>query len=75
VYDVERNSKWNENGYGNILNGVQKSVSKQRDYGFSVGGPIGKPGGNNKLFFFFSLEERPRTGGNVLERFRVPTAL
>ncbi len=75
VYDVERNSSWNENGKANILNGVAKSVSKQRDYGFSIGGPIGKPGGNNKLFFFFSHEMRPRTGGNNVERFRVPTAL
>ena len=67
VYDVERNSKWNENSKANILNGVPKSVSKQRDYGFSIGGPIGKPGGNNKLFFFFSHEdaaahERQRSG-------------
>ncbi len=26
------------------------------DWGYSIGGPIGKPGGRNKLFFFFSLE-------------------
>ena len=30
--------------------------------GFSIGGPIGKPGSaNNKLFFFYSHEFDPRT--------------
>ena len=61
-------------GY-NKQNGDPKAVSKQRDYGFSIGGPIGKPGGNNKLFFFYSHEMRPRTSGNAEQTFRVPTAL
>ena len=47
----------------------------ERDWGYSIGGPIGKPGGNNKLFFFYATEFRPRTGGNDVQRFRVPTAL
>ncbi len=46
--------------------------------GYTLGGPIGKPGGNNKLFFFYSHEYRPVTapinGGNPI-RIRVPTAL
>ncbi len=75
VYDVERNSSWNKNSWYNEQVGNPKAVSKQRDYGFSVGGPIGKPGGNNKLFFFYSHEMRPRTGGNAEQTFRVPTAL
>jgi hypothetical protein len=75
VYDIERNSAWNKNSWTNIQNGISKAVSKQRDYGFSIGGPIGKPGGNNKLFFFFSHEMRPRTSGNQEQTFRVPTAL
>ena len=36
----------------------------RRDWGYSIGGPVGKPGGNNKLFFFYSQEFAPRTGGN-----------
>ena len=48
----------------NNLNGDPKTVSKQRDWGYSIGGPIGKPGGNNKLFFFYTQEFQPRTGGN-----------
>jgi hypothetical protein len=75
VYDVERNSDWNANSKTNILNGLPKTISKQKDWGYSIGGPIGKPGGNNKLFFFNSVEFRPRTGGNDQQSFRVPTAL
>ena len=50
-------------------------MSKQRDIGFSIGGPIGKPGGHNKLFFFIRPEFRPRDAGQRQQTFRVPTAL
>lgn len=50
-------------------------VLRQRDWGYSIGGPVGKPGGVNKLFFFYTQEFEPRTGGNDVQRFRVPTAL
>ena len=50
-------------------------MPKERDWGYSIGGPVGKPGGNNKLFFFYSQEFAPRTGGNDVMRFRMPTAL
>ena len=62
VYDVERNSDWNANSKTNKLNGDPKTVAKEKDWGYSIGGPIGKPGGNNKLFFFYSQEFAPRTG-------------
>jgi len=75
VYDVERNSDWNSNSRTNILNGDPKTVLRQRDWGYSIGGPIGKPGGNNKLFFFYTQEFEPRTGGNDVTRYRVPTLL
>jgi hypothetical protein len=75
LYDVERNSDWNSNSRTNILNGDPKTVLRQRDWGYSIGGPIGKPGGNNKLFFFYTQEFEPRTGGNDVMRFRVPTLL
>ena len=48
VYDVERNSDWNSNSKVNKLNNDPKNVSKERDFGYSIGGPIGKPGGSNK---------------------------
>ena len=72
VYDVERNSDWNANSQANMLNGDPKTVLKEKDWGYSIGGPIGKPGGNNKLFFFYSQEFSPRTAGNDVQRFRVP---
>jgi Carboxypeptidase regulatory-like domain len=75
AYDVERNSNWNSNSHTNVLNGDPKTVSKQRDFGFSIGGPVGKPGGRNKLFFFFAQEVNPRSQGNDVVRFRFPTAL
>ncbi len=75
VYDVERNSDWNANSRTNMLNGDPKTVLRQREWGYSIGGPIGKPGHNNKLFFFYTQEFEPRTGGNDVTRFRVPTLL
>jgi hypothetical protein len=75
VYDVERNSDWNSNSKVNKLNGDPKPVTKERDWGYSIGGPIGRPGGNNKLFFFYAQEFSPRTAGNDVVRFRMPTAL
>ena len=75
LYDIERNSDWNANSWANIKNGDPKAVSKQRDWGYSLGGPMGKPGGANRLFFFYSHEYRPRKAGGDINRFRVPTAL
>ena len=75
LYDIERHSQWNKNSWTNIQNGTPKAKSDQRDWGYSIGGPIGKPGGDNKLFFFYSHEFRPRTSGNVEYLFRLPTAL
>ncbi len=75
VYDVERDSEWYANSKTNKLNGDPKTVLKEKDWGYSIGGPIGKPGGNNKLFFFYSQEFSPRTAGNNVVRYRMPTAL
>ena len=75
LYDVERNSDWNAISRTQLLNGDPKTVLRQRDWGYSIGGPVGKPGGVNKLFFFYTQEFEPRTGGNDVQRFRLPTAL
>ena len=75
IYDVERDSKWNSNSQTNILNGDPKPFQDERDYGFSIGGPVGKPGGANKLFFFFTQEMQPRTVGGDVTRYRMPTLL
>jgi Carboxypeptidase regulatory-like domain len=74
-YNVRRNSKWNANSKANNANGVPKPVSKAQDLGFSIGGPVGKPGGHNKLFFFYAEEFNPATAGGTQQTFRLPTAL
>ena len=62
----------------NKKNGDPKMKQSTKTLGYTLGGPVGKPGGNNKLFFFYSHEYRPVTaainGGNPI-RIRVPTAL
>jgi len=73
LYDVERDSDWNENTWANQKNSLPKTIQKERDWGYSVSGPVGKPGGANKLFFFYSHEYRPRESGRQVNRFRVPT--
>ncbi|MFO7302578.1 MAG: carboxypeptidase-like regulatory domain-containing protein [Acidobacteriota bacterium] len=78
VYDIETNSDWNSTPWVNQKNGDPKPESRTRTWGYSIGGPVGRPGGNNQLFFFYSHEYRPTTstinGGNPI-RLRVPTAL
>ena len=59
AYDIQTNSDWNANSWVNEKNGDPKPTDKRRRYGYSIGGPVGKPGGNNKLFFFYSHEYRP----------------
>jgi hypothetical protein len=77
-YQYKINSDWNENSWVNRENGDPKPINKRDIYGFSLGGPVGKPGGNNKLFFFYSHEFRPENlpinNGNPI-RLRLPTAL
>jgi hypothetical protein len=75
VYEYKRNSDWDTTSWVNQKNGDPKPVSKQDDWGFMIGGPVGKPGRDNKLFFFFAQEFRPRTAGGSITRFRVPTEL
>src|SRR5215831_17867513 len=76
-YDILGNSDWATNSWANVKNGDKKPQATAKTLGYSIGGPIGKPGGNNKLFFFYSHQFVPATtytnGGNVI-RLRVPTA-
>ena len=76
AYDIQGNSDWNTNSWVNTKNGDPKVNATAKTLGYSIGGPIGKPGGNNKLFFFYSHEYRPATtftnGGNPI-RLKLPT--
>jgi hypothetical protein len=75
VYDIQRHSRWNTNSWANTQNGIAQALSDQHDWGYTFGGPVGKPGGQNKLFFFYAHELRPRAEGGGTNRFRVPTLL
>jgi Carboxypeptidase regulatory-like domain len=78
AYDIQTNSDWDANSWVNEKNGDPKVKTSTKTLGYTIGGPVGRPGGNNKLFFFYSHEYRPVTaainGGNPI-RIRVPTAL
>jgi hypothetical protein len=78
AYELFQNSDWNSIRMLNKLNNDPKPQAKSKTLGYSIGGPIGKPGGTNKLFFFYSHEyvptSNPINNGNPI-RYRVPTAL
>ncbi|HET7698872.1 MAG TPA: carboxypeptidase-like regulatory domain-containing protein, partial [Vicinamibacterales bacterium] len=78
AYELFQNSDWNSIRMLNKLNNDPKPKAKSKTLGYSIGGPIGKPGGTNKLFFFYSHEyvptSNPINNGNPI-RYRVPTAL
>jgi carboxypeptidase family protein len=77
AYDIQTNSDWDANSWVNEKNGDPKPKTSTKTLGYTIGGPLGKPGGDNKLFFFYAHEYRPVTaainGGNPI-RIRVPTA-
>ena len=75
LYDAERHDQWNAKSQTQILLGQPKAVQDERDWGFTIGGPVGKPGGGNKLFFFFNYERNPRTLSQTSANIRFPTAL
>lgn len=78
AYDLITDSDWNSARKLTILNNDPKPKASSKTLGYSIGGPVGKPGGSNKLFFFYSHEYRPTNNpinsGNPV-RLRVPTAL
>jgi hypothetical protein len=77
-YGIFTNSDWNSRTWVQQKNGDKPTHSDLSIYGYSVGGPVGKPGKQNKLFFFYAHEYRPQTitinNGNPV-RLRVPTQL
>ena len=75
VYEIRTDSTWNSVSWANQKNGTAPGVSKNDTFGYTIGGPVGRPGGANKLFFFYSHEYRPTTSGGNTRRFRLPTEL
>src|SRR5258706_11781564 len=60
-YDIQTSSDWDANSWVNEKNGDAKVKQSTKTLGYTLGGPGGKPGGANKLFFFYSHEYRPVT--------------
>ena len=75
AYMLRRDSDWNTNSWQNQENGVAPTEFSEGEYGYTFGGPVGRSGGSNELFFFHSMEFRPRTEGGNLVRLRLPTDL
>ena len=75
LYDFEQHSGWNSNTWANNLNGVARPYSLIRNWGGTIGGPAGRPGRQNKLFWFLSEQVQPTTTGGAVNYFRMPTAL
>src|SRR5262249_34184039 len=77
AYDIQTNSDWDSNSWGDIQNGDPKPKTSTKTLGYTLRGPIRHPGRNNKLFFFYSHEFRPRTAainGGSPTPIRVPRA-
>ena len=77
-YGIFTNSDWNSRTWLQQKNGDAKPYAYTSIYGYTIGGPIGKPNHHNKLFFFYAHEYQPQTlqvnGGNII-RYRLPTQL
>ena len=76
AYEFLRNNALDANNFFNNARNFARPISKQHDFGFSVGGPVLIPkiyNGRNKTFFFASYEAfRNREGATGAQR-TVPT--
>src|SRR5690606_23948916 len=73
AYMLRRDSDWTSNSWQNRENGVAKTEFSEGEYGYTFGGPVGKPDGSTKLFYVHCMEFRRRTTGGQLVRLRLPT--
>jgi hypothetical protein len=76
AYEFLRNNDFDANNFFNNLGNIKRSIYKQNDFGFTVGGPVWIPKvihGKDKTFFFFSYEGfRNRAGASGVTN-TVPT--
>ena len=75
VFSYQRPAPFVNNRWAEELNGYPDPVSRQFDIGYTLGGPVGRTGGKNRVFFFYSHEYRPRRAGRYVQVVRLPTAL
>jgi hypothetical protein len=60
---------------GGTASACEPAYYKYKNYTWTLGGPIGKPSGNNKLFFFWSQDILRRKDPGGLNQRRTPTDL
>ena len=75
VFSYQRPAPFVNNRWAEELNGYPDPVSRQFDIGYTLGGPVGRTGGKNRMFFFYSHEYRPQRAGRYVQVVRLPTAL
>jgi hypothetical protein len=76
VYDIEQRSQWATNSWVNQHNNIPKYMNNVRWYGFTLGGPVGRPNKDGrKLFFFTSLQISPTTTKGTVNYLRVPSLM
>ncbi|MFB3779038.1 MAG: carboxypeptidase regulatory-like domain-containing protein [Bryobacteraceae bacterium] len=76
IYDIEKRSNWATNSWVNAQNGLPKPKTDVRWFGFSLGGPVGRPNKpDRKLFFFIAEQVSPTTTKGAVNYIRVPTLL
>ena len=73
LYGDRRKDDLNANSWINNREGTPKAKVDQKDYGYTLGGPV--PGQRSRLFFFVAEEFQPRTTSGNLNRIRVPSEL
>jgi len=75
IYADRRRDDLNANTWLNNQRGLPKQKINQSDQGYTIGGPIGRPGGRSKFFFFLNQEFQQVLNANNETRVRVPTEL
>src|SRR6266850_5728412 len=65
----------NSNTWLNKVRGLPKQKINQSDQGYTIGGPVGRPNGGARLFFFLNQEFQQVLTANNEARVRVPTEL
>ena len=75
VYADRRKDDLNSNTWLNEQRGLPKQKINQSDQGYTIGGPVGRPNGRSRFFFFLNQEWQQVLNANNETRVRVPTAL
>jgi hypothetical protein len=77
AYWFKRHEMFNATNFFNNLNNLRKPKYRFSNLGGTFGGPIPflKPGGQNRLFFFYSIDDTQTQRPNDIRRFTMPTEL